>query len=804
MNPVSTTRAEASHLSEEVERLRLSLAKAEAAASDAFRDTARLIRLLTAVGTPSPPEGLLARTLTVLSEVYSADVTCLAELVGDRLIVTASCGLPEDDPAGSGGWVIGPTARQALNRGQPLARSVSDSDEVPPSLRGIGVRFAAWIPVTLDPGAGGELLILFRRRPEPFKQGDLRILSSVGYRMTSAFEAAERAAAIDRLAKTGHELARHLDMPRLLEEAVSLLRTLTGGDRAWIVTLSNGMAHLGVYAGLPDESMPSWPRRIDALPAWGAARHGEPYRWQTTGPLGALPQTGLCAPVMAEGEAIALLCASGTRPRLLGKATTEVVTVLANHLAVAMRNGDLYRALARSERKLRQRATHDPLTGLANRVLARQSIEDALARQPRMGAVGLLFCDLDNFKSINDRLGHEVGDELIQKVARRLRECVRPDDVLARFGGDEFVLVVDGARSLGDIMEMGRRIQAALVQPFHLRGDRVQMTASIGGVLGMPGQATPSELLRDADAAMYAAKGKGPGRVEVFDAAASHRSLSRLDLLSDMPRALQNGELSLEFQPIHALASGRAVGLEALLRWNHPRQGSIPPDVFIPLAEETEAIVPIGEWVLEQACRQAVRWRRLPGREDLAIWVNVSPVQLAHPDLVKTALDTIAGAGLQPGDVWLEVTEHSSLTEECSEPFARLRDAGVHVALDDFGMSYSSLSYLRRFPVECLKIDRSFVSGLAESETDRGIVRAILAIAASLELDVIAEGIETDVHRDVLLELGCLRGQGYLLSRPLPPDAVTELLRATGPAEGGGGRRSPVRRRGAHSRLTPR
>jgi EAL domain-containing protein (putative c-di-GMP-specific phosphodiesterase class I) len=297
-------------------------------------------------------------------------------------------------------------------------------------------------------------------------------------------------------------------------------------------------------------------------------------------------------------------------------------------------------------------------------------------------------------------------------------------------------------------------------------------------VLGVRGRATATAMLRDADAAMYAAKEKGTGLVEVFDDAASHRSLDRLDIRSELQQALERHELSVHYQPIFALHTGAIAGFEALLRWQHPSRGAVPPDVFIPLAEETGAILPIGDWVLDQACRQLAAWHQLPRGERLTMNVNVSAVQLRQPDLAGHTMSIISRAGIDPHDVWLEVTEHTSVLGDVTEYATTLRRAGVHFALDDFGTSYSNLGYLKRFPIECLKIDRSFVSGLTERDTDLGIVRAVLAIADSLGLSVVAEGIETEEQRDTLLRLGCARGQGYLLSRPVPADAATALLLA--------------------------
>ncbi|MCA2212247.1 putative bifunctional diguanylate cyclase/phosphodiesterase [Jidongwangia harbinensis] len=430
----------------------------------------------------------------------------------------------------------------------------------------------------------------------------------------------------------------------------------------------------------------------------------------------------------------------------------------------------------RLEDELRQRATHDPLTGLANRALTADRLDGALTRASAGDHVGLLFCDLDKFKEVNDRLGHEAGDELLVQAADRLRGCVRREDLLARFGGDEFVILLDGITDLTDVLEIGDRVVRALETPFSLLGERVEISVSVGGVLGVRGQANATTMLRDADAAMYAAKNAGRGRVEVFDDDASHRSLDRLELRSDLNQAVARGELIVHYQPIVELSTNRITGFEALCRWQHPRRGLIQPDDFIPLAEETGAIIGIGEWVLREACRQLVEWQRMPGGQQLRISVNLSAVQLQQPDAANRTLDAITATGVRPSDVWLEITEHSSIRADVTEFATTLRDAGVHFALDDFGISYSSLSHLKRLPVEILKIDRSFVAGLPATDTDRGIVRAVLAIADSLGLAVVAEGIETAEQCADLLTLNCRQGQGFLFAQPMPPDEATALL----------------------------
>jgi diguanylate cyclase (GGDEF)-like protein len=743
--------------SDEDDSRRAELVRATAAARDAYRDTTRLIRLLSVLGQPAGPEELVDQTLTVLSEVFFTDIVLVAHWTGgaDLLLVTGASGLAEDDPALRDGWPAREAALEALASGEVVTRSGLLDAEVPATVRPLGIRSGAWIPLSAQPGTD-NLLILLRRSPNPFTLSEQHVLRSVAARLRLAVEERERTIVIEQLARYGHLLARHLELEPLLDEAVELLCQLTGGDQAWVVTVEDRWARLGAHRGLSDEDVAGWPRPLTALDDWRPGALGE-------------SGTVLRVPVWRDGELAAALFAARQRRAPFAAGAAELTTIFANHLGVAMVNAELYRTL-------RMRATQDPLTGLANRVLVGQRLEAAL-EPGAAGRVGLLFCDLDRFKAVNDLLGHEAGDELLQQVARRLRGCVRPTDLLARFGGDEFVIVLDAVRDLAEVAEVGRRVSRGLDDEFHLRGERVRVSASIGGVLGTPGTTTASAMLRDADAAMYVAKERGLGQVEVFDEVASHRALDRLDLRSELPHALDRAQLEVHYQPIEALGSGRVVAFEALLRWHHPRHGRVPPEVFVPLAEDTGSMVPIGEWVLAQACRQLAGWHALAGAEDLAISVNLSAAQLRQAGAAGQLLHTIRGAGVDPADVWLEVTENNYLSRDVTDAATALSAAGVHFALDDFGTAYSSLSYLQRFPVEILKIDLSFVGGMTYRERDRGIVRAILAIAESLRLTAVGEGIETEPQRSALRVLGCQLGQGHLLAPPMPAVAATRYLR---------------------------
>jgi diguanylate cyclase (GGDEF)-like protein len=743
--------------------------EATAAAANAYRDTARLIRLLTVLSNPSPPGELLEQALNIISEVFTADVVCVATLTADRLRVISASGLPEDDLSFVEGWMAGSVAREAA-RGGPAV--VDDLDrigaDVPPSIAHLGLRSAAFVPMSTRPDADNDLLILYRSSEEPFNGTDLHVLASVAQRIHIAAQDRERAMAIERLAQTGHLLARHLDVDSLVDRSIDLLKQLTGSEDAFIAGIREGRGY--GLSGPATSLSPDWTmgRPVSELPGWPSARHGRAWTGSVSIEPGSAARSVLCVPVLRDGVPVALLYAVRDSPRPYRKDVTEIATIFANYFGAAMENARLYR-------ELRHRATRDPLTGLANRDLAGQHLDDALSN-PARSYVGLLFCDLDGFKAVNDRLGHEAGDELLARAAERLRHGLRPTDLLARFGGDEFVAVLSEIGSLADVEEIGRRLLQALAEPFTLDEEQVTVSASIGGVLGTPGKTSASAMLRDADAAMYAAKSHGPGVVEVFDDAASRRSLDRLSLRSELLRALDRDEFEVHYQPIVDLRTGRPFGFEALLRWTHHDRGPIPPDVFIPLAEETGEIVAIGDWVLEQACRQLVSWQRLPGWHDLSLNVNLSAAQLWQPDVAPRVLALIHGVGINPADVWLEVTEKSHVDDDVTAVTRQLRSGGVHFALDDFGSSYSNLNYLKQFPAECLKIDQSFIPGVAAEGTDRSVVRAILAIADSLRLQVVAEGIERPAERAALLALGCRFGQGFLFAPALPVAAATQLL----------------------------
>jgi diguanylate cyclase (GGDEF)-like protein/PAS domain S-box-containing protein len=435
-----------------------------------------------------------------------------------------------------------------------------------------------------------------------------------------------------------------------------------------------------------------------------------------------------------------------------------------------------------AEEKIQYLAFYDPLTKLPNRQLLLDRLQRALSDRdhPREGA--LMFIDLDNFKVLNDTLGHQKGDQLLQQVAERLRSCVHRGDTVARLGGDEFVILIENnhhkpLEPSAAARAVSERILAKLGEPYVLSGHLHHSTCSIGVTLFGRAPWSVSELLKQADLAMYQAKNAGRNAVCFFDPEMQAVATANATLATDLREAWRDGQFLIDYQP-QVGADGRMTGVEALLRWRHPERDLVPPAHFIPTAEETSLIIPIGRWVLEQACAQLAEWAKRPDRRHLSIAVNVSVKQFRHPDFVDEVMTAIANAGIAPHKLKLELTE-SLLAEGIEVTVAKmgsLKDMGVTLSLDDFGMGYSSLSYLKRLPLDQLKIDREFVKDILTDANDAAIARTIIGLAQSLGLSVIAEGVETQAQRAFLAQQGCYEYQGFLFCRPLPIDQLEKFM----------------------------
>lgn len=423
----------------------------------------------------------------------------------------------------------------------------------------------------------------------------------------------------------------------------------------------------------------------------------------------------------------------------------------------------------RLEEELARRASHDPLTGLANRDLLLDRIGHALKRLARGGRAALLFVDLDNFKRVNDSLGHAAGDDLLVAVGRRIEQLIRQGDTAARLGGDEFAVLLEDLSDPTDAIQIAERLCAVLHRGLVLRERRVSVTASVGIAFNDEAD-TPEALLRNADLAMYRAKGSGKARVARYDPSLHRAAVRRIDLQSELEDVLTRDELDVFYQPIVELGSTLPIAFEALLRWDHPARGMIAPSEFISLAEESGDIIDIGRWVLERSCRTLST--QLAPRGDRGLSVNISPVQLSDRALKGQIASVLEATGIEPDRLILEVTEGVLISD--IDTFRRrlvdLKELGVKIAVDDFGAGYSSLTHLQNFPIDVLKIDQSFVSMVGSKEDRSAVVVAIIGLCESLGITAIAEGIETEEQRSALVETGCRFGQGYLFGRPRPAE----------------------------------
>jgi diguanylate cyclase (GGDEF)-like protein/PAS domain S-box-containing protein len=565
----------------------------------------------------------------------------------------------------------------------------------------------------------------------------------------------------------GNEPATARDLDHLAVVLAATPDLVTTVDRAGRLLYANPTAKeffgLGAATEACDASAPSW-----SPPQWAAER----YQSEA---VPALRSTGRWAGELAlqhGDDEIPLSCVLVAHRGPDGH--IEQVSAISRDLSEARR----------FEEHLRHHATHDELTGLPNRTLLMDRLEIALARTVRLDSgVAVLCCDVDRFTVINDGLGAGGGDELLQEVARRLDHSVRPGDTVARFGGDEFVLLCSDLSSPRDAVVLSERVRDAVREPIVIGGNELVVTMSIGIAYDEHGDNAPDVLVRDADAAMYRAKALGRDRAEVFDDALREQALDRLDTEAGLRRAVDEGRLVVHYQPIIDLRDDRVSGFEALMRWDHPERGLLSPDEFMEVAEETGLIVPLGRHLFAEACRQTVAWQKAHGgAEDLVLFVNFSAAQLRHDGVVGDVALVLEESGIDPGCVQVELTEHALLGHEdvAVAQIVALKDLGLKIVIDDFGTGYSSLTYLQRFPVDLLKVDRSFVAGLTEGHGDAAIVRGVIDLAHRLGLTAVAEGVESRAQVETLRELGCEQAQGFLLGRPATGPTQSAFLASRG------------------------
>jgi diguanylate cyclase (GGDEF)-like protein len=533
----------------------------------------------------------------------------------------------------------------------------------------------------------------------------------------------------------------------------------------------------------PMQVGPSEELRARAI-ADGQARHlkrpqtslGPDHRWSPH------IKDALIAPLQGESRVIGTMMV-GNRIGELATFDADDVRLfgtLANHASVSLENGRLERSLTRLrelQEQLRHQATHDPLTGLANRALLNERVSHALDLLDRSsGSVAVLALDLDDFKTVNDSLGHGVGDELLVLAAQRLRDCIRPGDTVARHGGDEFTILLENVHSVDETCIVANRVISCLEPPFSLQEKEVSVRASVGVALSAGGGESTAEILGNADVAMYAAKRAGKDRFQIYAPDMHHAAVTRLKLKGDLQHALQHDEMKVVYQPIVDLEQGRITGIEALLRWQHPYRGQVQPLEFLSLAEETGLIIPLGGWVLRTALEQVAEWQTLHSRP-INVSINLSARELQKSSTVDEIAQALRETGVEPSRVTLEITETSLMkdTEATLDALRQLKEIGLCLAIDDFGTGYSSLSYLERFPVDTLKIDKSFIDNISRGP-DTVLAHAVVKIGEAMGLTTVAEGIESHEQLAELRELKCDMGQGFLFAPPLPPEEIEILL----------------------------
>ncbi|MBN1171562.1 MAG: EAL domain-containing protein, partial [Micromonosporaceae bacterium] len=463
------------------------------------------------------------------------------------------------------------------------------------------------------------------------------------------------------------------------------------------------------------------------------------------------------------------------------RAGRETISQSSALLAVALDHEAMLGSLRQQEDRLRRAALYDKLTGLPNRALFIDRLRQSIKRTRRRSGYhfAVLFLDLDGFKVVNDSLGHSAGDRLLVQVAERIKTDLRDVDTAARFGGDEFLVLLEDLANLSVPIDVARRLHASLSRPFRLQGQEVVVSASIGIALGSTRYEDPEEVLRDADIAMYTAKSREKGSHAIFDIAMHARAVSRLETEAELRQAIERNELEVHYQPIVDLRSRTASGFEALIRWRHPVKGLISPGEFLQVAEESGLMLPIGRWVLEESCMQLSRWRAHSGQHsDLRMSVNVSNRQFWHGDLVDDIDACLSVSGLHPEQLALEITEGVIMhnVDLARKTLEALHDRGVELHIDDFGTGYSSLEALHQLPLDALKIDRSFIARLGSDPRSGELVRTIVLMGGNLGLEVIAEGIETEHHSDHLRRLGTAYGQGFWFARPMPGSDASALI----------------------------
>jgi diguanylate cyclase (GGDEF)-like protein len=742
----------------------------------------QLTEFLTAVSAAGDEEAAVHDAVERATEAFEAEVGAIVDAEG-RVIA-------------SSGFGIGGIPSEAIGR-----VCGGESDRI--TVQGVGECQALATPI------GDERLAhLVLARNEAFEfsseernlvRGMARMLAQTVRLLRVVGALAERQRLLERLSKIQNSIVSRRELQEVLEAIVAGAHELLGDETVGLRLIDPDdpqMLLMAASAGIDAELVREVHRSPVGHGAGGRAVAEkrlvvvEDYSADDRS-LSAFTADGisaaLAAPVHEHGEVVGSLVVATHRPgRTYSKAERDMLVAFAEHASLALSD-------ARTVQDAIHQAFHDSLTGLPNRLLLMDRLDHALARAARVGTeTAVLFVDLDAFKTVNDSLGHAAGDELLREAAGRLLSCVRSADTAARFGGDEFVVLLEDVDDQR-VARVANRILEAMNEPFADRNRQVFIGASSGIAVGGD---QADDLLRNADLALYRAKAKGRGQKQAFEPEMHVAMVERLELEEGLAQALRRAELVLHYQPLIDLRSERLVGIEALVRWLHPSRGLLLPGEFIPVAEDSRLMLPLGRWVLAEACRQAADWRQdHPAAHDLTVCVNFSSAQFTDPTLVGGVRETLADSGLPPGRLVIELTETALLrdTEAMADRMMDLKALGVRLAVDDFGTGNASLRHLARFPVDVLKVDRSFVSEIGIDHRQSAIAGSIISLGENLGMAVVAEGIETPEQLAHLRSLGCDFGQGFYLGRPVPAAELAPLLAGPVPPHDGNGRPAGAR-----------
>ena len=721
--------------------------------------TSQLVEFLAVLSEQTDEAGTLRAAVERVLESLDAEVGVLFSGDGPPTVVGLGAGEPQVD------------ALVAAARG--------DGDTL--LIDGLGECRTA--VVTLDVGTEDLRLFVARAGAETFGSDEMLLLRGMTWVLHLALRPLrmlvslnERQHMLEQVALVQRAIANRAPLPNILDIVTGSALDLFGAELSMLYLADQGILMLASVSVVEEKYRPpDWPMQLRS--SIGRAAYTQdtlvrtddyscsPFANPYLVDLGA--QAAMAAPVRENGAVVGSLVTMSFRP---GHTFTDVqeqtMLTFADQISTALSDA---RTLATA-----QHAIRDPVTGLPNRVFFLDLLEQTIARGLQ---AHVLFLDLDRFKYVNDTLGHAAGDGLLRQVGLRLRECLRSTDCLARFGGDEFAVLVEGEAYV-DVLHLGQRLLTAAQAPYVLDGNEVNVGASIG-IADCQNCGMAGDVLRDADTAMYRAKHSGGNRLVMFEQSMHTMLVQRASLENDLRRAIDRDELFLLFQPICDLKTGRVRAAEALIRWQHPTRGTISPSEFIPLAEETGLIIPIGGRVLIDACEQAALWPTpTDGGAPLGISVNLSAQQLFDPHLVPSVRHALALTGLDPARLLLEITEDTFISDGAGvlERLQQIRDIGVRLAIDDFGTGYSSLAYLRRFPVDILKIDRSFVEGVAAGWQGKAFLNTIVRLSETLSMTAVGEGIETQEQLTALRQLGCPFGQGFLLAKPMSSEEFSARL----------------------------